>query len=203
MIFNSTKVYENARTAVTKATLIDAPTHYFLGSNILYAPYKTAIAAGTYFTRSTIKDLTKDKLSHTLDIGDIGAGILAGGVGGYFKYLATGQHPIVGAVNNALYETCNNFDFCAKNPYVSIPFAIAVETLDAAAQVGLAIYFGTAQNDATMMGAAASGFKLGAFISLMSQTTDSLYKEAASEHFDDAWSFADSLLNHTPTSDEL
>ena len=65
------------------------------------------------------------------------AGALAGVVGGAFKYGATGQNIYIGAANNALYETCNNIDICANNPYVNIAFTITVEALDFAAQTAL------------------------------------------------------------------
>lgn len=108
---------------------------YYLPSFQVF--YKTAISATTYEIRAQSKDYLMK-----LGLDQNTAGALAGFAGGSFKYYMTGQNPVIGALNNAAYELCNNDDFCSNNIYANTAFTIAVESIDAAAQATIKLIFG-------------------------------------------------------------
>lgn len=137
-------IVNNLPTSVTKAIYIDAPINLYSyltdpKTTASQAFYKTGVSAITYEIRTQSKAFLME-----LGLDKNTAGALAGFAGGSFKYYMTGQNPIIGALNNAAYELCNNNDFCSNNIYANIAFTIAVESLDAAAQTTINLASGNA-----------------------------------------------------------
>lgn len=160
--------------STAKAFYIDLPIVSILTLNPISVLKTFSVASATYEIRGQINNFFKEyKINDYLDsltdgYGKLASGATAGLIGGAFRYYATGQNPIVGALNNAAYETCNNIDLCANNKNVNIAFAIAVEALDATAQILL-----TAGDE---IGAIHNAFKGGALVgALIGATVYELY----------------------------
>lgn len=119
-----------------KASLIDIPTsltHSYLSgaSPKIDSLSNLALAASvSYHLRTEIKHYLMEECG----LNKYTAGIIAGAVGGFVRYKLSDQVPLIGAINNALYETCNNFEVCSNNLIVASALTIAVEGLDAVAQ---------------------------------------------------------------------
>ena len=90
------------------------------------------------------------------------AGIMAGMIGGGFRYFALNQNPIIGALNNMAYETCSNIELCNDNPYVNIPFTILVKSLDSSLHAAEKAANGDMAG--AILNAAYGGAKVGAFV---------------------------------------
>ncbi|MGB4191233.1 MAG: hypothetical protein WBJ81_01620 [Rickettsiales bacterium] len=141
-------IVNNLPTSVTKAIYIDAPINLYSyltdpKATASQAFYKTGISAATYEIRVQSKAFLME-----LGLDQNTAGALAGFAGGAFKYYFTDQHPVIGALNNAAYELCNNDDFCSNNIYANTAFTIAVESIDAAIQAALNLASGNAMGTA-------------------------------------------------------
>lgn len=135
-------IMNNLPTSVTKAIYIDAPINLYgyltdPKTTASQAFYKTGVSAITYEIRTQSKNYLLE-----LGLDKNTAGILAGFAGGTFKYYVTGQNPVIGALNNAAYELCNNDDFCSNNIYANTAFTIAVESLDTAMQTTINLALG-------------------------------------------------------------
>lgn len=155
--------------SILKAGLIDLPTYLFFSDESGFE--KSAVTFVAYGIRSSINQLineyynltTEDFYSNQL------RAVVSGASGGYFKYLLTGQIPLVGSLNNIGYELCNNFDACSNDPLNNAIFTVLLEASDASLQV----YINTIMNNpqgsvsAAIYGGAKAGAAISVFINLL------------------------------------
>lgn len=156
-------IFDIASTSIAKASLLDLPTNFLLASKSPIT--SSSIAAVTYGIRSGINEGINKYFELTPEYfyANQARAITSGTIGGYFKYYVTGQHPIIGALNNAAYELCNNFESCGDDPINNALFTIIVESADTVAQTYLNAATGNAPG--ALYSAAIGGAKVGAAIS--------------------------------------
>ena len=150
-------LFKDFPASVAKAVYIDSPIYLSYESSISKALYGSSVAGISYEIRSQVK-------TYIINHGEskYAAGIMAGMMGGGFRYFFLNQNPLIGAMNNMIYETCNNFDSCANNPSVNVPLTILVESVDASLH---AIEQTTNGNIVgAVLNAAFGGVKIGAFV---------------------------------------
>lgn len=180
--------------SITKASLLDVPTNILLGSKTPIA--SSAISAVAYGIRSSINTGFNTYLELTPEDFYLNQAraITSGATGGFFKYYATGQNPIIGALNNAAYELCNNFESCGDDPFNNALFTIVVESADAVAQTYLNVAEGNSLE--ALRSAAIGGVKVGVAISYFANM---LYVPLISSTETINISGID-MTNHTPTA---
>jgi hypothetical protein len=155
-------IFNIASSSIAKASMLDLPTNILFSSTPIFS---STMSATTYGIRSSINAGINEYFELTPE--DFYANqlraITSGATGGYFKYYVTGQNPIIGALNNAAYELCNNFESCGNDPVNNALFTIAVESADAVAQTYLNTLTGNVPG--ALCSAAIGGAKVGAAIS--------------------------------------